>query len=209
MFDQEVSSVLGPGLMLVSFCSVDSSSDTSGCIPEPWAHVGPPYCLLSISFWLPPIPLSIIKRNLNCVLCPGLFLNNSPKEKKPGGCTWPVQAVSYIWIPAASARPAFSLCLLHTPFYASTLCFDSWETQGTEKGCLPLLSRHLQSHEQVWNSFMNRTGLEPGALQWSGRVPCLFVPSLTTARWMMFLRCFLVVTHSGVLLSWQRCGSDC
>ena len=32
---------------------------------------------------------------------------------KSGGCTWPVQAVILIWIPAASARPAFSLCLLN------------------------------------------------------------------------------------------------
>ena len=116
-----------------------------------------------------------------------------PWMEEPGGLQ-PMgsQRVGHNWA---------TLPYLTLPFYAWTLCLDSWETQGTQKRIPSLLSRHPQSHE--WD----RSGA--GGLRWSGRVPCLFVPAPTIARWMMFLRCFLVVTHSGVLSSWQRCGSGC
>lgn len=79
-----------------------------------------------------------------------------------------MQAVLLIWIPAASARPAFSLCLLHTLFM-HRLCALIVERHK-------VLRKQYPPSSQDTCSLTNGTGLELGAFGGLGVSPASFSP---------------------------------
>lgn len=183
MFDQEVSSNLGPLARCWWVSVLLTLAQIHSWLPQDasWAleHRGSTL-LLVVHLVLTPLHSSLhYQKEPKLRPVPGPLPQQLPlkkKKKKPGGCTLTSAGSPSHSDSCSIGQACLLLGFITHSFYASTLCFDSWETQGTEKRIPSLLSTHLQSHEQVWNSFMNRTGLEPGAFSGLGEFPASLSP---------------------------------
>lgn len=165
MFDQEVSSNLGPLARCWWVSVLLTLAQIHSWLPQDasWAleHRGSTL-LLVVHLVLTPLHSSLhYQKEPKLRPVPGPLPQQLPLKKKKKnleGAPWPVQAVLLIRIPAASARPAFSLGLLHTLFMHRLCALTVEKHKVQRKGYLPS-SQHTCS-------LMNRSG----TVSWIGQV---------------------------------------